>query len=123
MRARAMRRKMILAIFLRNHRLLHFRIAIDSREPLVEPLIAEGYSRVVESEQMQHRGMQVPHLDGILRDVVAESIRRAMRKPAPDSTAREPDGEGILVMIAAAGLRLLAALQHRGAAEFSTPDH
>ena len=68
-------------------------------------------------EEAQHRGMQVVDVHGILNRVVAQFIRRAKDEPGFDPAAAEPDAEAGIVMIAT-----VAALAHRGSAEFAGPN-
>ncbi len=86
--------------------MLNFGITIHTREALVEALEAEGDFAVIKAEQVKNGGMQVAHFDRVLRDVITELVRRSMGQPTFDAATGAPDGEGILVMVATAGISI-----------------
>jgi hypothetical protein len=45
---------------------------------------------VIDAQQMQHRGMKIMHVHGVLRDVVTEIVRLAEGKAGPNAAARHP---------------------------------
>src|SRR3954470_3493453 len=51
---------------------------LDAGQALVEPLMAVGEPLVVEAEQVQHGGVEVADVDGVLDDVVRELVRLAV---------------------------------------------
>ena len=55
---------------------------------------------MVYSQLLQDRRLQVVHVDGILGDVVAKFIRRAVRRARPDAAASQPYRETARVMVA-----------------------
>ena len=63
--------------------------------------------------------MEVIYGHFVLRDLVAELIRLAIREARLQAVAREEDRKRVLMMIAA---RLADALRERRAAEFRAPD-
>src|SRR6188472_2798309 len=58
-----------------SHQLLDDACLLDSSQPLIEPLIPIGEALVVDAHEMQHRGVEVVDVDGVLDDVVAEVAR------------------------------------------------
>lgn len=61
----------------------------DSRQAEVETLVTMGQLFVLDSEQMEHRGMQVADVDRVLGYVVAEFIQ-LRRTSARTSHRRRP---------------------------------
>src|SRR5688572_29743413 len=100
--------------FLDNPRRLH------TREPLLEALEFVGEAGVVETQEVQNRGVQVPDVNAIARDVEAELVALAERHARLDAAAGEPHGEGVGMVIAAV---IAFALDHRRSAELAAPDH
>jgi len=96
------------------------------REPELAALIFEREPLVIQSEQVQHRRVEVMHMHRIGGDIEAKLIGAPVTRAAFHAAAREPHGERVLVMIASR-LRLLAvaadALRERRAAKFPGPDH
>ena len=84
----------------------------------VAALEAVGQPRVVEAEQVQHRGVQVVDVDPVLDDVEAEVVGLAERDARLDPAAGQPHREGVRVVVAA----VVAPLDHRRAAELAAPD-
>ena len=64
------------------------------------------------------RGVQVVDVDPVLDDVEAEVVGLAERDARLDAAAGQPHGEGVGVVVAA----VVAALDHRRAAELAAPD-
>ena len=50
---------------------------MDVGEAEVASLKTVGQLRVIESKEVQHRGVQVVHVDGVFDDVVAEIVGAA----------------------------------------------
>ena len=73
---------------------------------------------MVEAEGVEQRGVEVVDVHGVLRDVEAEVVGRAVDVPAFQAAAGEPHREAAVVVVAA----VVAALHHRGAAELAAPD-
>src|SRR6266513_5042270 len=80
---------------------------------------------MIESEQIEHGRMQVANLNRILDDFISHIVGFSMADAGSQSTASQPYGEGAWIVITAHILHLLTAsiFSHRGAAEFSTPNH
>ena len=87
----------------------------DTGELDIESLERLGESIVVDSKEMQHRGMQIVDADDVINAVVAQFVRRTINGAALDSTTRHPDAERIDVVIAS------GALRHGSPAELATP--
>ena len=62
---------------------------LDAGQPLVEALVAVGEPLVVEAQQVQHGGVEVADVDGVLDDVVGELVGLAVDR-APASSRRRP---------------------------------
>ena len=72
---------------------------------------------MVDAEQMQHRGMEIPHMHDVLNGVVTEIVGRSMRNAPPNAAAGQKHAKALDVMIAA-DLRSLA-LPHGSASKFA----
>ena len=95
---------------------------LDAGQALVEPLIAEGESLMVETQQPEHGGVEVVDVHGVLDDVVGEIVGFAVDGPGPRAAAGHPHGEAAGMMIAAVVVVAQAALGIDGPAEFASPD-
>ena len=73
----------------------------DVGQAEVAALEAVGQLRVVEAEQVQHRGVQVVDVDLVLDDVEAELVGLAERDARLDAAAGQPHREGVGMMVAA----------------------
>src|SRR5947209_17985107 len=94
------------------------------RQPEISSLKAVRQPLVIQAEQVKNRRLEVVDMHGILGDVEAEIVCRAVDQAGFDAAAGEPDCEGLGVMIAAeAALEDRVVLNHRGAAEFAAPDN
>ena len=85
--------------------------------PVIATTVVERETLVVEAQQMQDRGVPVVDVDGFLNRFVAELIGRSVRQPAPYTTARHPDGEALVVVVATG-----SALYIRRSSELAGPD-
>ena len=74
---------------------------LDAGQADVEAAELVREARVVDPEAMQDRGVEVPQVDGVLRDVVAEVVGGAVLDAGLDAATGEPDGEGAAVVVAA----------------------
>jgi len=72
---------------------------------------------------MQNRRVEVVDVNGILGDVITQFIGCAVSESTFETTAREPHGECVGVMVAAEELGVVASFVHRRAPELATPDH
>jgi hypothetical protein len=79
---------------------------------------AEGETLVIEAQEVQEGGVQVVDADLVGDGLVADVVGRAVADAPFGATARQPDGEGVGIVVAAG-----AALLHDGqAAELAAPD-
>ena len=92
-------------------------------ETEVTPLEAIGQLLVVDPQQMQHRGVEIVHVDRVLRDVVAEVIGLPMDVAFLDSGTGHPQGEAAGVMIATVDFACQLALTIGCPSELTTPDN
>jgi hypothetical protein len=76
-------------------------LAMHVSEAVMPALKFEGQSRVIDAEAVHQRGVQVMHVDGVTRDIVAVIIGLAVSHAGLDSAAGHPDGETARMMIAA----------------------
>ena len=72
---------------------------------------------MVESHQVQNRGVEVVDMDAVFHRRATEFVRRSVAEAAFDSATGEPVGVAIVIMVAAFG-----AFRGGGAAELATPD-
>lgn len=79
---------------------------------------AKRESLVVESQQMQDRGMQVVQMNFVLHRVIAVFVGGAVAKPSLYASAGEEHRVALRVMVSA-----VAALGGRRASKFATPDN
>ena len=107
------------AVALRQHRLHH--LAEHIRQPVMSALELEGELCVIDAEAVEDGRVQVVHIDGIARDVVAEVIGLAMRDATLDAAAGHPDGEAAGMMIATIVVRREPSLAIDCAAKFAAP--
>ncbi len=94
----------------------HFSVHIG--EAVIASLEPERQLGVIETQKLQNGRVQIVYVNAIFGRVEAELIRLAERDSGFDATAGQPHGEAIRVMVAA----VVAALNHRRAAEFTAPD-
>ena len=94
----------------------------DAGEFGVEAAEGVGELLVVDAEAVEHRGVQVAEVDGVLGDVVAEVVGLAVFDAGLHAGAGEPDGEAAAVMVAAGVGVAERALAEDGAAEFGDED-
>lgn len=72
---------------------------------------------MVQTEQMQNRGVEVGHRDFLVLHIIAEFVRLAVRHTTADAATSQPDAEGVRMMIAA-----VCSLSCRSATEFGAKD-
>ena len=86
--------------------------------------VVEGEAFVIEAEEMQDGGLQIMNVHGPLGDVEAQFIGGAKGEAAFNTTAGEPEAEGLRMVIAAElAVERGVALDHWRAAKFPAPDH
>ena len=69
---------------------LRNQLTVNVSEPHVSTVIAIGQIRVVHTEQMQHRRMEIVRRYTLFRGLVAELVTRADDLPALDPRSRHP---------------------------------
>ena len=74
---------------------------------------------VVDAKQVEHGGVKVAHVNGVLNDVVTEIIGLAVMHTALDSSAGKPAGEATGMVITPIIGACDIALAIHGASEFS----
>src|ERR1041385_6796660 len=74
---------------------------------------------MIETEQVKKRCMQVVDVDFVSSRIKTELVGFPNRDARFDPTAGQPHGETIWMMVAA----VIATLNHRGATEFTSPNH
>ena len=99
-----------------------FHDSMDVGQPEVAALKLEGQLRVVDAQAVQDRGVQVVHVDRILRDVVAVVVGLAVGDAGLHAAAGQPDGEAARMMVAAVVVGRELALAVDRAAELAAPD-
>src|SRR5262245_4672415 len=95
---------------------------LDAGESLVEAKMPDGELLVIETEQVEDRGVPVVKVDGVFDDVIREVVSLAVDHAAFDSAAAHPDGEAPRMMVATIVFFGQAALRVDRAAEFAAPD-
>ena len=94
-------------------------LAVHIREAEVATLEFEGEFFVLQTEEMQNRGVEIMHVGRIFGDAEAEFVGLAEGLTSFHAATGEPHGEGVDVMVAAG---LVAVLAHGGAAKLAAPD-
>ena len=82
-------------------------------QPTLGTVVIKAQSLVIETEQVQHRRVQIINRCGVLNRFVAEPVRRAVAEAALHACARESDRKAVRIVITSAR----AFLKHRHAAE------
>src|SRR5262249_52972084 len=75
--------------------------AVDVGESPLDSVVVERQSLVVDSEQVQDSGVEVGPSDGFFGRFPADLVGGAISDSGFESGAGEPDGEAVLVMVAA----------------------
>ena len=57
-------------------------------------------SRMVEAQQVQHCGMQIVYVDGIVCRLKSEFVGRSVNRSTADTAARQPARETIVIVVA-----------------------
>ena len=98
----------------------HYRVAVNIRQPEVSPLEPKCQLLVIESEEVQHGGVQIMHVDPAVGRSEAQFVGSPVNVSSSQPATRHPHRKGIDMMIAA---RRFSWFAHRSASEFATPDH
>ena len=78
-------------------------LTLDIRQAEITPVETIGQLRMVQPQLVQERCMDVMGVDAFLNRLVAELIGRSVLSTSLESTAGEPGGEGVGVVISAIG--------------------
>src|SRR5580765_8687881 len=85
----------------------------------IQALLAWNFQAAwIESQLMEHGGVDVGYVVAVLHGVEAEFVRGAVDDASLDACAGHPDRESVGIVVASVG-----AFAARCAAEFSGPDH
>jgi hypothetical protein len=100
---------------------------MNVREPVITPRIPEGEFLVIESQEMQNRGVKIMNMDGVFNGFETEIIRGAVDVPTFNAATGEPHGKTIVVVISAVHFPSVGTslwqLDRRRSPEFATPHH
>src|SRR4051812_45989438 len=99
---------------------------MDIRQPEFAALVFKRQLLVIDSQKMQHGGVEIMHMNRFFRDAISKIIAPTVGSPRLRSTSSKPHRKSILMMIAPRpGPFAITALHllHWGAAKFPAPDH
>ena len=71
-------------------------------EAEIAALVAISQPLVIESEQVEHYGVQIADMHWVCDGIPAQFVGRANYSPAGNASTGHPDGEGVGMMIAVA---------------------
>ena len=91
---------------------------VDVGQPEVASTVAESQFLVVDSHQVQDRGVEVVEVDLVFNSVIAVFVCASVDKPGTDTTSSHPHRESVRVVVAA-----ISVLGGWCPAEFTAPDH
>ena len=91
--------------------------SVDVRQAEVATAVSIGELLVVEPHQVQNGGMEIVYMHGVLGGGTAELVRRTIGKTRLHAAAGHPDGESVVVVVAA-----FLSFASGSAAEFTAPD-
>ena len=97
-------------------------LPVHIREAVVPALKQVGELFVVNSHDVQDRGLQVVNMDGVFDDVVPEVVRGAVGDPRLYAAARDPAGETARVVITTVISCCQLSLRVIRSSEFAAPD-
>ena len=73
--------------------------AVDVGQAAVDAVVAIREPLVIDTQQVQHGGVQIAHMHDIFHGVVAKLVGRAIGRTAFDAPAGEPHAERIRMMV------------------------
>jgi len=91
---------------------------VDVGEAMVAAAVTVGQALVVESEAVEEGGVEIVDVDRVLHGLAPEIVGLPMDQASADAASGHPDGETLMVVVAAV---VLAAVG--GASEFASPEH
>ena len=86
----------------------------------IPTLKTKGQSLVVQSQQMQDRGVKIMDMNLVLDNMKAKIIGLSERDSRLDTAARQANGKCVWMMIAPVAM---VTIDHRCPAKFTTPDN
>src|SRR5262249_48096587 len=96
-------------------------IPVDIRQPEMPALELERQPRMIDPQTMQNRRVQIMDMDRVLRDVVAEIVRGAVRDSGLDTATGHPDRETTWMVVPPVVVGRQLTLAVYGASEFAAP--
>ena len=97
-------------------------ISRDIREAKISAGMTISEFFVIESEQMQHRRVQIVNARAIFHSFEAEFVCCAIDRAAPHPSTSEPNAEAVMIMVATQfGFSAVTQLNRRSSPEFTTP--
>lgn len=78
-------------------------MAVDIGEAIVAALGMESQAFVIEAHEMEHGGLDIVNVDGILNDVETELIGSTDGLASFDAASGHPDGEGLWMVVTTQG--------------------
>ena len=96
---------------------------LDAREPLIESPVFDGETPMVDAHQVQDRSIEIPHVNRILDNVVAELIGLSVGHAPFDPTSSKPHGVAFGMVVASVVVPFENALTVDGTAELTSPDY
>jgi len=74
-------------------------LALHVGQPEIAAGVVVGQLFVIEAEQLQHGGMEIVDVDGLVHGLKAELVGRAEDGAALDPAAGEPRGEAVVIVV------------------------
>lgn len=76
-------------------------ISMNVGEAEVAASVTEGEPLVIEAKQVEERGVEIVNVDFVFDGLKAEFVGRPVDVAAPNTTARQPHGEPVMIVVAA----------------------
>ena len=94
-----------------------------SSQSLAEPIAFDCEGFMIESQQVQDRGVPILYADALLHRCKTQFIGFAQLEPALDPTAREPGANSVFIVIATGFARVFVPreLGYRQSSHLSSP--
>ena len=98
-------------------------LPVDVREAEMPSLKFKGELLMVNSEQMQDRGLEVVDVDFVVNGIKADIIGSSVGDAGFNASSSHPSGKGVGVMVTTPAFAVLhVALEKRSTTEFAAPD-
>ena len=98
-------------------------LPVDVCEAEMPSLKLEGELLMVNSEQMQNRGLEIVDVDFVVNGIKADIIGGSVGDTGFNASSSHPSGKGVGVMVTTPCFAVLhVALEERSTTEFATPD-